>query len=1466
MKCVRSYVAWLFALTILTACDQNRQDISDPSYNPYILKPGKYISTTGKELSLDAMVNSRYIPIKGQDFKIAKPKFIPIKTNFWHESAPAYVQTAGQTNKMDAARIPSAIPFKCERVDSPLPKWIPAQPGHSSASGIPFYFLDEEQGLISSGVQDILEDRQGRIWIATNEGLNVWDGVGLSHYSLNEGLCGTNVNQLLQDSSGRIWIGTRDGGVCIWDEKGFVHPVTEKGLIGTDINRLMQDREGRIWLASNASGLSVWSEPDPENSASIEDPGELGGWITHYTTEEGLSSNRVMDILEDKEGKIWISTENGLNVWNPDQVGKAGAFIRYSSQDGLNSDFTFGLKEDQQGNIWIGAVNGLNVWDGNGFKQFTRSDGLSGDRVREFAMDKEGKVWMSDGDDLSVWDPANQGFLHFAEDDGFRFNRVWALLADHTGNIWIGTQAHGLMVLDHDITPIFDKALSDQLIPSRVHSLVEDKDDNVWIGYSGNSTNSAGFLRWQGNGFLFYLGADYHSGAYYHDEMGNTWLYSNKGLIKWNGTGQGTYYDTGEQPLLNRTRKLVEDLYGNMWFGNEQGFGVLDNNGYHFYEISADLSDNQVNTMLRDRENKIWIGTRNGILVVDPSPEGGVATIVQYTNEEGLFGNEVLALMQDPAEKIWVGTNRGLSIWDGNGFRQYNGEQGLIGNRIFCLSQDPSGVVWMGTDNGFSRLQPIPEEGSNFSKGYYQIDGSRDHSIYSILVDQQQRLWLGSNKGFEIMSISNFKSDTSRPIVHFRAFQPFFDAIDWRQVLTNKHHGGNLSIGEVELRANAIEFDSIFPQSNLPFEPSFPHGINQLTLSWTGIHWPEPLELQYSYLLEGRDRAWSPLIREHKITYRDLRPGAYTFKIRAVTNNGRWSNTASFFFSIRPPWWQTVWAYLFYFLCFLTGLYSLFRYLLNRRMKLAAIAQELELNTYRTNLYANITHEFRTPITIILGMVRQINANPEKWYHEGLEMIHRNGRQLLQLVNQMLDLGKLDKGKLLLKPKRVELVSYLGYLIQAFSSHAASKNIQLHFLKELDELELDFDPDQLSKIVSNLLSNAVKYTPEGGNIYLSVRHSTTSLQPASPLGTVEISIKDTGQGIPEKELPHIFDRFYRGENSTSGSVSGSGIGLSLVRELVTLMKGNIQVQSKLKEGTTFTVCLPVSRSASTVREAMPIPEEFREVITPLGISPLVPTEPKGKLTPSSMATVLLIEDNQDVLHYLASCLEAEYHLEYATNGREGVNRAIELAPDLIVSDIMMPEMDGYEVAARLKHDERTSHIPILLLTAKADIDSKIKGLEQGADAYLSKPFEPRELKVRLKKLIQLRQKLQHRYSSLGNTGPSEDPLIQKQDTFMSKFRKVIEDRIEDKDFGIVQLSRVMKISRTQLHNKVKALTGKSTSQAIRSIRLQKAKELLLSSDLNVSEVADSVGFKNATYFSSCFSEEFGMPPSELKNQ
>ncbi|MDW3645750.1 MAG: tetratricopeptide repeat protein [Bacteroidia bacterium] len=516
-----------------------------------------------------------------------------------------------------------------------------------------------------------------------------------------------------------------------------------------------------------------------------------------------------------------------------------------------------------------------------------------------------------------------------------------------------------------------------------------------------------------------------------------------------------------------------------------------------------------------------------------------------------------------------------------------------------------------------------------------------------------------------------------------------------------------------------------------------------------------------------------------------------------------------------------------------------------------------EMDILKSRFFTNISHEFRTPLTVIGGMVDQIKSEPKKWTDKGLNLIQRNNTQLLDLVNQILDLRKLESGSLSLNKKQGDIVFYLSYVFESFQSLAESKDIALHFLCEMEELWMDFDREKMLRVISNLLSNAIRFTPEAGNIYLILDKSADPNQPSKEY--LKLSIKDTGLGIPEDKLPYIFDRFYQVDTSSSRKGEGTGIGLALTKELVTLMEGEIRAESRLNKGSTFSLTIPISQ------------EESIQEISEAEIQVNLPIRPKLDATAAKSNTsfpinpikLLLIEDNADVVTYLESLLEDNYELLIARDGKEGIELAVQEVPDLIISDIMMPIKDGYEVCATLKEDERTSHIPIVLLTAKADDDSKLTGLSRGADAYLTKPFNKKELLIRLEQLQKLRQKLQDRYLNLEVPEDSEEVEVKQEDTFILKVRAVIEENMQNPDLGVDLLCEKLGLSRTQLYMKIKALTNRSATQYIRAIRLFKAKELLQGSEQAVSQIAYEVGFSDPSYFSRAFSKEFGFPPKNL---
>ncbi|HSO87957.1 MAG TPA: ATP-binding protein [Draconibacterium sp.] len=519
--------------------------------------------------------------------------------------------------------------------------------------------------------------------------------------------------------------------------------------------------------------------------------------------------------------------------------------------------------------------------------------------------------------------------------------------------------------------------------------------------------------------------------------------------------------------------------------------------------------------------------------------------------------------------------------------------------------------------------------------------------------------------------------------------------------------------------------------------------------------------------------------------------------------------------------------------------------------------KQKELNEAKTKLFTNITHEFRTPLTIIQGMADLIYKKPDQWLSDGTQKIKNNSGILLRLVNQMLDISKIEAGSMPLHLIQGNLVTFIGYVTGLFRSVAHEKNIKLIYLPEQKQVMMDFDPDKIVHIVSNLLANALKYTPENGSIEVK-----TGLNENEQI--FKIQVIDNGTGIEPHHLPYIFDRFYQVGNN-SGSAGGTGLGLALAKEFTEMLNGKITVQSMPGSGTTFTVQLPVTRKA--IPDEQIIPENLSNKITELQhLKRTKPLDGQISLSGNSLPALLIVEDSADVSQYLAAILQQEYHIELAENGKTGLEKALNLIPDIVLTDVMMPEMDGIEMLEKIKNDFRTSHIPVVMLTAKADIDSRLTGLARGADAYLSKPFNENELHIQLRSLIEMRKKLHERYASLSQLPESKDVAIKTEDEFILKVRQILENNLANEDYNINDLCRELAVSHAQLYRKFKSISNQTIADYFKLLRLHKAKELLAKPELNITQIAFTAGFKNLSHFSREFTQQFGKSPKEMRKQ
>jgi len=632
---------------------------------------------------------------------------------------------------------------------------------------------------------------------------------------------------------------------------------------------------------------------------------------------------------------------------------------------------------------------------------------------------------------------------------------------------------------------------------------------------------------------------------------------------------------------------------------------------------------------------------------------------------------------------------------------------------------------------------------------------------------------------------------------------------------------------------------------------------NFLSIEYSALSLKNGKNLIFSHQLYGVDNNWVKY-KQNIANYVDLPPGNYKFAVR-TTQKSDSNNFAETYLSIyiSPPWWKTWWTYTIYVLVFILIVYSIYKYQLKRELEHNETSRLKEVNNLKSRLYTNITHEFRTPLTVIRGMVDEmkenINEQDNEQQEDKLEMIGRNSDKLLYLVKQILDLSKIEDGKMKVNLIQDNIVYYLQYIIESFQSMADTKNVKLVFYHETDNVIMDYDQDKIFIISSNLLSNAIKFTPSGGKVIFHVKREKVESD-----NNFIIKVQDTGIGIDEQSIQHIFDRFYQVDNSSTRKGEGTGIGLALTKELVEILNGKISVESIPNTGTKFRIKLPITNKA-TIKKSQPIEiEPFKSQNNVINFD-------IESLKDNNYPLALIVEDNKDVAVYIKSCLSNKYKVIWAANGKQGIETAIKIVPDIIISDVMMPEKDGFELCETLKKDEHTSHIPIILLTAKATHKDRIVGLSFGADAYLTKPFDKQELFIRIEQLIKIRLQLQEKFSNvdvdiLDNTKPVGEEV------FLQKVITLIKENLDNEGLNSTILAKGLFMSESQLYRKIKALNNKSVSIFIRSIRLSVAKQKLKTSSFTISEIAYQCGFSNPTWFSRSFKEEYKVSPSEYRKK
>ena len=1402
-----------------------------------------------------------------------------------------------------------------------------------------FEYISIENGLPDYGVTCIFQDYLGYLWLGTQNGLVKYDGYSLKVFQTDKNnpgsLSNTEIVEIFEDADKTLWIGTMNG-----------------------LNKFNRADESFKCYKYN---------PDDTNS---------------------INWSQVHSIYEDKAGRFWIGTLEGLNLFERDKeifrryyFTALDSLPRKTFKPGNNLPINAIIEDPVSGNLLIGtSVDGL--WNFNierktlskyKFNSQNNSDKKIG-WIQSFYKSRDEKIWMASFHTLSSLDPEKKelrSYIDFPIISELRYPKpifkCASVIEDGNGLIWTGFTIgdKGAFCLNpksgflqqYNLYP----DMPENSKYNNIFRLYKDNSGIIWIGSWGG-----GLIKYDKRKLKFKLFNTNPKGTHnlsplfthsvFYDNKGSTWFVTSNALIKYDlNTFKLKYYFKNEEYNTYNINGAILGKSGDIWISTEKN-GLIRfnpvNESYSFYlndyKDSMNLINKNIRCLFQDHLGLIWIGTRGfGLYKYDITKN----KLNNYKHYPGSL-HYVLVIFEDRFGTVWIGANQGgLNKFDRN-------TEKFIHYGLLCVTEifeDKKRNLWVA--DYFSGLNLFDREKGKIIASYNQKDGLSYNAIAGILEDDHNNLWIGTQNGLSKFPIEK------------RTFKNYYkeDGIPDNQFMRSACCKGvdgtmyfSTEAGLVVFHPDSIKDDPIPPKVviskislfNKPNEKlnykgfiselneiTLPYDQNDLRLDFVGLHFSLPEKNKYRYILENFDNDWIDAGTQRNATYTNLDPGKYLFRVEAANKDGIWNETgASIIIIITSPWWETTYAYILYALFIICIIYLTWRLQLKRirvkhEFEMSKFEAEKlhEVDELKSRFFTNISHEFRTPLTLILGPVKQIiEESKDNKIRNKLRVVHKNAKSLLGLVNELLDISKLESGNMKLQASRQNIIPLLKALMQSFCSYAEGKRINLKFNSTKDEIIAYIDKEKFEKIITNILSNAFKFTPEGGEIEVTTSSKPSAhpriqkeekchfegdlseilrgdreifsrrkispptaiikdilgrgrndndTSPTLRAGVVEISIRDTGTGIPREKIQKIFDRFYQVDGSHTREHEGTGIGLSLTKELVELHKGKIEVVSEEGKGTTFTIRLPLDKVHLNLEEISEVDKDESRYIPKKSINIdeddlLNGTAEKPDLdlisdisTNSKEKPILLIvEDNSDVRNYVKNNLDKDYKIFEAADGEDGWDKSVENMPDLIISDVMMPKLDGFQLCEKLKTDERTSHIPIILLTAKASSQDKIEGFETGADEYLMKPFETDELRARIKNLIEQRKRIHEHFKKHGLFEIEEKKLTPVDKKFLQKVFDIISGHISDTSFNVETLVKNLSISRSVLHRKIISLTGEPPGEIIKRIKLKKAASLIEQNFGNFSEIALEVGFNNPAYFSECFKKQYGMSPSEYQQK
>lgn len=1328
---------------------------------------------------------------------------------------------------------------------------------HSAFSETPeqitFSYISINEGLSQSTVFSIDQDKRGNMWFATYDGVNKYDGYAFTVYQHNEDAPNSIANDISRivktDSQGRVWIGTRDG-LSRYDEEkdifqnffyekngkhlqvnGIEEISPEQLLISTPEGLIMFDikeskfRDDSFSTAMHKTIASTLYRQDDQIYIGTSTDGLYTYSITQKTFEKVipiLGTKQIQAILQQSPTRIWVATEGaGLFLINPKTKEIKNYLHSPSNPKSISSNYIRSLAMDSQNRLWIGTFNDLNIYhEGtDSFASYSsnpvENGSLSQRSVRSIFMDSQGGMWLGTYfGGLNYYHPIRNRFKNIRNipyKNSLSDNVVSCIVEDKDKNLWIGTNDGGLNLYN----PITQRFTS--------YTLQEDESAR------GIGSNNIKAVYVDEKKSLVYIGT--HAG-------GLSILHRNSGQVE-------NFNQRNSQLVNENVYAILPDGEGNLWLGTLSALVRFNPEQRSFTTIEKEkdgtpVVSKQITTLFRDSHKRLWIGGEEGLSVF--KQEGldiQKASILPVSNVTKLFTN---CIYEASNGVIWVGTREGFYCFNEKDkqIKRYNTTNGLPNNVVYGILEDSFGRLWLSTNRGISCFNPETEKFRNFTES----DGlqSNQFNTASYCRTSVGQMYFGGINGITTFRPELLLDNPYTPPVVITKLQLFNKVVrpdDETGILTK-----NISeTKSITLKSWQTAFSIEFVVSNYI----------------SGQH------NTFAYKLEGYDKEWYYLTDSRTVSYSNLPQGTYQFLVKAANSDGKWNPIPTALeIIVLPIWYKTWWALLIFFATFAGFITFVFRFFWMRKSMEAQLEIERrdkehqeEINQMKMRFFINISHELRTPLTLILTPLQEIiNKISDRWTRNQLEYIQRNANRLLHLVNQLMDYRRAELGVFELKAKKGNAHQLIQDNFLFYDKLARHKKITYTLHSELEDKEVLFDANYLELIVNNLLSNAFKYTESGQSITVTLKEEN---------GWLLLQVSDTGIGIPINKQGKIFERFYQIESEHVGS----GIGLSLVQRLIELHHGRIELDSEENKGSTFSVYLPQDLSVYKPSELASNNEQNEEeqvYSTNSKAMYFIDTEKVENESVESgdkkRGTILIVEDNNEIRRYLNNGLADLFNTLEAGNGEEALEKLKDNEVDVIVTDVMMPVMDGIKLCKNVKQNIRTCHIPVIILSAKTDIKDQMEGLQMGADDYIPKPFSLAILTTKIQNMMRTRRRMLDKYAKSLEVEPEKITFNAMDEALLKRAMAIVEKNMDNIEFSTDEFAREMNMSRSNLHLKLKAITGESTIDFIRKIRFNEAAKLLKDGRYTVAEVSTMVGFNTPSYFATSFKKYFGCLPTE----